>query len=384
VAFWHEVNEPINREQIALPDGVPGWCVSDLGNERALAALRNWQPEVIYAHGLLNPKLEAETLKIVPAVFFAHSYYGTCISGGKTFKNPVVTPCSRRFGWQCLVHYYPHRCGGWSPVTMLREYRRQSRRLELLSGYRAVVTHSDHMRSEYIKHGLAPDRVYKLSYSAYNAGNSFDLVKEFRAPSTLDGSLTTTRNTPHWRLLFLGRMDFLKGGGVFIDALEKVRVSLDLPLRATFAGDGPERGVWERQAKRVQARSQGVDIEFVGWMNGHQLESLWANYDLLVVPSLWPEPFGQVGIEAGSRGVPAAAFAVGGIPDWLTDGVNGHLAPGDPPTAAGLAAAIIRCLRDPDAHARLSRGALEMAQRFNTRSHLAALLEVFGEVVRCE
>ena len=277
---------------------------------------------------------------------------------------------------------------------MIGEYRRQSMRLELLSSYRAIVTHSHHMRSEYLKHGLAPDRVYKLSYSAYNTGNSFVPLAEFQAFSTspltiqdslaVDGSLTTTRNTPHWRLLFLGRMDFLKGGGVFIDALEKVRAFLDLPLRATFAGDGPERGVWERQAKRVQASTQGVDIEFVGWMNGHELESLWAHHDLLVVPSLWPEPFGQVGIEAGSRGVPVAAFAVGGIPDWLTDGVNGHLAPGDPPTAAGLAEAIIRCLRDPDAHARLSRGALEMARRFNTRSHLAALLEVFGKVVRCE
>ena len=50
-----------------------------------------------------------------------------------------------------------------------------------------------------------------------------------------------------------------------------------------------------------------------------------------MVPSIWPEPFGQVGPEAGLYGVPAAAFAVGGTPSWLTDGVNGRLAPGDPP-----------------------------------------------------
>src|SRR2546423_8225430 len=39
---------------------------------------------------------------VAPAVFFAHAYYGTCISGAKTFKRPTVTPCDRRFGPKCL------------------------------------------------------------------------------------------------------------------------------------------------------------------------------------------------------------------------------------------------------------------------------------------
>lgn len=382
VAFWHEVNEPTNREQIALPDGVPAWCVSDLGPDRALAALSAWQPDLIYAHGLVGPKLEAETLKIAPAVFFAHSYYGTCISGAKTFKNPVVTPCRRRFGRECLVHYYPHRCGGWSPVTMLREYQRQSRRLELLSSYRAIVTPSDHLRSEYIEHGLDRDRVHKLSYYVSDAGNGSNLVKEFHAPSILDGSLTTTHTKPYWRLLFLGRMDFLKGGCVFLNAISDVRASLDRPLRVTFAGDGLDRGSWERKARRVQALSEGSQIEFVGWLNSSQRDSLLADCDLLVLPSLWPEPFGQVGIEAGVHGVPVAAFAVGGIREWLIDGVNGYLAPGDPPTAAGLADAIIRCLRDPTTHAHLCRGAMEMAQHFKVGGHLGELVKVFEKVLR--
>ena len=60
-----------------------------------------------------------------------------------------------------------------------------------------------------------------------------------------------------------------------------------------------------------------------------------ASADLLVVPSLWPEPFGLVGLEGARSRLPAAAFAVGGIPDWLRSGVNGYLAPGDPPTPAG-------------------------------------------------
>jgi glycosyltransferase involved in cell wall biosynthesis len=39
----------------------------------------------------------------------------------------------------------------------------------------------------------------------------------------------------------------------------------------------------------------------------------------MAVPSLWPEPFGLVGIEAQARGRPAVGYAIGGIPEWMGD-----------------------------------------------------------------
>ena len=56
-------------------------------------------------------------------------------------------------------------------------------------------------------------------------------------------------------------------------------------------------------------------------------------------------------------GVPAAAFDVGGIRDWLIDGQTGALAPGDPPTAAGLATAIVACVHDETRRAALGAAA---------------------------
>jgi glycosyltransferase involved in cell wall biosynthesis len=85
------------------------------------------------------------------------------------------------------------------------------------------------------------------------------------------------------------------------------------------------------------------------------------------------------GPEAGLRGLPAAACAVGGIPEWLSDGVNGHLAPGDPPRAAGLARAIVECVREPVELARLSRGAREMALRFELDAHVETLVAILGQ-----
>ena len=395
IGFWHEVDEPSERAQIGLPDNGSAWCVAAMGVERALVALRDWRPDVIYTHKLLDPELESRLISLAPSVFFAHDYNGTCISGTKTFKSPIVRPCSRRFGWQCLMHYFPRRCGGLSPVTMFKLYALQSRRLENLRRYDAIVTHSAHMLSELIKHGLSPQQAYNFPYYVQPANASEALTgpeqtteaaptlpppatKEETAMTAEHESVSWQHESSSWHLLFSGRMEQLKGGHVLIDALPLVADALDKPLRITFAGDGRERQAWQRRAVRLQHRQ--LEFDFIGWVDRPRIEELLETCDLLVVPSLWPEPFGLVGPEAGLFGVPVAAFDVGGIPDWLLDGVNGYLASGSPPTANGLAQAIIRCLQDAATHARLRRGAIEIAQQFNIKNHLVALQQVFSNV----
>lgn len=395
VGFWHERDEPKDRERIALPEGIPVWSVEKLGALGALGALGEWRPDLLYAHGMLDPELEAATLRLAPAVFFAHSYYGTCISGSKTFKRPIVRPCGRSFGWRCLVNYYPRGCGGWSPVTMFREYWRQSARLELLRRYDAIVTHSGHIQEELIKHGLSVRSAYKFPYyvhgteQALMAGDLGSAAQACAVESGAGGDAPGVRGDNFAgrggrHLLFVGRMDALKGGSVLVDALPRVMEGLGVPLRVTFAGDGPARRAWERRAARVEGRNDGLRVEFPGWLGGERIDALLSACDLLVVPSLWPEPFGLVGPEAGLRGVPVAAFGVGGIPDWLIDGVNGRIAPGDPPTVAGLSEAIVDCLRDPARHAGMRREAVRLAQKYNMKNHLAALLDVFEAVARRE
>ena len=49
-----------------------------------MPALRAWRPDVVYMHGVADVALERALLDVAPSVLFAHSYYGTCISGTKT------------------------------------------------------------------------------------------------------------------------------------------------------------------------------------------------------------------------------------------------------------------------------------------------------------
>ena len=171
-----------------------------------------------------------------------------------------------------------------------------------------------------------------------------------------------------WRLLFVGRMDKLKGGQVLIEALPTIRSGVDRNIELAFVGDGPDRNRWQRAAAKVESESQGIHIEFKGWLEKSKVTLAYAESDLLVVPSVWPEPCGVVGVEAGLYGIPAVAFRVGGIPDWLHSGENGFLAPGTPPTTAGLADAVVRALA-PENYQRLCAGARKLALGWTLERH---------------
>lgn len=371
IAFLSELGSAPGAQRIVLPATAPVWCASEVGWPCALAGLAAWRPDVIYVHGMDNPSAAARIVETAPAVLFAHGYYGTCISGTKMFSAPRPRPCARRFGWRCLIHYYPHRCGGLSPTRMWNDYWEQSARLRLMGRYAAIVTASAHMRAEFMRHGLPPRHVHALRLPL--AANGFP-----RSPET---ARATPRHDREVRLLYVGRMTRLKGGPIMLDALALAAALLGRPLKATFVGDGPDRAQWEQKSRQLQVANPKLDIEFSGVLDSAGLDQLVFDSDLLVVPSTWPEPFGLVGPEAGRHGLPAAAFAVGGIPEWLSDGINGRLAPGDPPSAAGLARAIVECIRDPAELARLSRGARELSNRFNLDAHVEALLAIFEGVI---
>jgi|GEM_PF-308346 len=423
LGFWHEVAHNGDKDGIALPTGTPVWCAESAGLQKAIDGLKAWRPDLLFLHGLLQPQTESELLTIAPSVFFAHEYRGTCISGAKTFKFPVIRPCQRRFGSPCLFLFYPRRCGGLNPLTMWRDYQKQQQRLGFLRRCAAIVTHSHHMREEYLRHGFPPDKVICLPHFVAPPANANRVSSPLASnPPSVIRLLSSTppsafRLPPSViRLLFLGRMDYLKGGHYLLKALPRIQQVLNRPIDVTFAGDGPARAKWEEQAKgnaergmrnaeckeptvsenhfsspgthsnSLRAppsafRNSPLSITFTGWLGPEQRDELFKSMDLLVVPSLWPEPFGQVGVEAGHHGIPAAAYDVGGISEWLKEGVNGHLASGNPPTPEGLGDAVIKCLADSDHYAHLRSGALQMTRLFDLQSHVAALEEVFRKVV---
>jgi glycosyltransferase involved in cell wall biosynthesis len=228
------------------------------------------------------------------------------------------------------------------------------------------------MQNEYINHGLAASRVFNVKY-----GSDLERLTE----SQPSAAIAPVDDDRPWRLLFVGRMDQLKGGRELLEALPLVAARLDRSLHLTFAGDGPDRASWEALASDL-CRDDRLRVDFTGWVDRSRIDGLFAASDLLVLPSLWPEPLALVGLEAARHRLPVAAFAVGGIGEWLRPGRNGHLAPGDPPTVPGLTEAIVACLRDPHTHARLREGANHPSADFSFDTHVELLLRAFDDVAR--
>jgi glycosyltransferase involved in cell wall biosynthesis len=369
LAYAFEVDEPAARPPLELP---PACLTFPLTAVDTFERIREWRPDVTCLHGLLNPDLERQLLDVAPAVLFAHGYYGTCISGQKTHKFPVIQTCDRIFGAACLALFYPRRCGGLNPLTMTREYAQQAARNALLPRYAAVVTLSEHMSREFRRHGAAGGRVFRLTSLLPDTGLA-------ELPSRLLAS--RTQSEP-WHLVFVGRMDRLKGGGHLLDALPQALAAIAHPLKVTFAGDGPRRGEWQQRARQIAAAHPSIDVRFTGWLHKPALVALLDDADILVLPSLWPEPHGLVGMEAARRGVPAVAYDSGGVGEWLTDGVNGCLAPGTRPTPAGLAEALIQCVRSLSSSDALRYGALSGAKHADDNRHVDGLVRIFEEASR--
>jgi glycosyltransferase involved in cell wall biosynthesis len=142
-----------------------------------------------------------------------------------------------------------------------------------------------------------------------------------------------------------------------------------------MAGEGPEFARCQRLAVKL-----GVPTDFPGWVGPEHRLALLRNADVLIVPSLWPEPFGMVGVEAASLGVPSVAYRAGGMVDWLRSGESGELAEGFGVRA--LAQALQRALLDPQHHRRLQLGAWETAHEFVGERHISGLETFFTDLVR--
>jgi glycosyltransferase involved in cell wall biosynthesis len=332
---------------------LPRWYGADfLRDPDAWTQLAAWSPDIVYSQGLESIEIEKELTERYPTVLFVHTYRGTCISGRKCQTLPQAHPCARTFGPACLALFYPRRCGGLNPFVALRLYSEQMAFKSHFPAYKAVLVASRHMYGELEQHGVDSGKLHLAPLPVAGA-------EESGQPAT---------KTPRGVLLFAGRLYNVKGAHFLIEAIPKAVQQLGRPLSLVVAGDGPERSRLQDLARRLQ-----VDARFPGWADPVQRLNLMRQADLMVVPSLWPEPFGLVGVEAGCVGLPSVAYAVGGIPDWLIAGESGELAPADPPTVDGLAGAIVRALADAAHYEQLCAGAWRVAKQFTLERHLAQL-----------
>ena len=317
--------------------------------------IARWKPDVCYSHNMATLDVDRAMTGRWPVVKMLHGFFGTCVSGLKMHAWPSPVACERTCGPACVALYVPRRCGQLSPSAMFRGYTWAWQQRSLYARYRSIVVASRFMGDEVSRHGVVGDRIHVLPL--------FSTITESATGSYEEADT----------VLFGGRMTQLKGGDVLIGAAARASHTLGRTVRVIMAGDGPDKERW-----RERALAMHVPMDMTGWVTGADRARVYSRAAVLVVPSLWPEPFGLIGLDAASLGLPAIAFDVGGIREWLTDGVSGRLV--DPALGVtGLASAIAELLDNAELRARMSRGSREAAARLSVVAHVTALERVLHE-----
>ena len=165
--------------------------------------------------------------------------------------------------------------------------------------------------------------------------------------------------------LFVGRLSEEKGVGVLLDAWRKLEGA---PLK--IVGGGP------LVEQVLSASKDNAAIDYLGYQPRRRVLELMKNARLLVFPSVWYEPFGNVIIEAFAVGLPVVASNIGAASSLVRDSVNGlHAVPG---SAADLADKVAQLFKHPAEARRLAQGArADYERKHSAASNYQQLLAIY-------
>jgi glycosyltransferase involved in cell wall biosynthesis len=239
----------------------------------------------------------------------------------------------------------------------LAAYQRTILRWVYRHAARVIVLTPDDVPLVTQKYRVDPDRVLVIP----NATN----LAPARSP----------RDRPHdpFRLLFVGRVEMQKNVPLLLRSLRRVIDSSPLPVHLDIAGDGEDMPAVR---SLIADLSLAEHVSLRGFVTGADLEDLYQAADVLVLTST-RETFGQVILEAMTKGLPVIASNIRCVRTIVTDGTSGLLAD---LSAESFAAALLQVASDAEFYAKLSAGALENASHYSMPATVSAYASVYEAI----
>lgn len=189
-----------------------------------------------------------------------------------------------------------------------------------------------------------------------------------RSQAVTDFSLRESLN-----ILFLGRLGDGKGSYDLLAAVSRI-VGHHANLKLMLGGDG------ELDRTREMAGKLGIgeNVEILGWVSGPDKSALLARAAIYVLPS-YAEGLPMSVLEAMATGLPVVCTPVGGMPEAITDGLEGYLVlPGD---VAALSSALDRLLSDEGLRRRMGEAARNKVEStFSTEQILPQIERLYHEL----
>ena len=313
--------------------------------DQALADIR---PDVLHVHNLLNLSFDLPALaraRGIPTVATLHDFTLVCPSGGQRVHVAEEHVCHdiepercRRCFVQSAFHSQLSAGRAVLPVTRLAPVRRlvKAARTALPNAFAAggrllaraagpAVEEADIARRlrdlrrviEAVTLFVAPSRALAADFERFGVPREKIRVSDYGFVP-LPGLRAGARE-PETRLRigFVGTLVWHKGAHVLLEAARL------LPPEAVEIKIFGDLQTFPDYVDRLRRLAEGLPVRFLGAFNGESAAEVYADLDVLVVSSLWPENSPLVIHEAFQAGVPVVGARMGGIPELVDDGRNG-------------------------------------------------------------
>ena len=323
---------------------------------RVLRILAEESPDIVHVHQthhFFSPLIIHAIRRKTPIVKTVHDLGLICFKTApeeiKIFENDL---CRRRMGVRCVLsRCHSLRGGRWRQMLISQWELRTVKTLD------RVLVGSAYLRRELLRNGFKSERVEVVP-----------LYTEMRR------ALPVSAGSGQRRVLFVGRLNDGKGISQFIEALERVQHK---SWSADIVGMGPLADDARAMIRRANLEGR---IAMHGVVPFERIGEFYEGAYLVAVPSMAPETFGLVGIEAMGSGKAVIAFDSGGITEWLIDGETGFLVPRA--DVAALAERISRLLDDEPLARRLGEQArARVDARYRREQALGRLFDIYARVV---
>lgn len=318
--------------------------------------------KLLNVHGISDPSLIKGLFDILPVIRFLHEPRVFC-PGTQKFWRFSEQPCTKPFGMHCLIHAYTEGCCNRHPKRLIPAYKNTQFELtDAKDRYKRMIVMSEYMKNEAILAGIEENKLFVNPYFVEPAAMQTPIIEDDRKIK---------------RVLFLGRFHVTKGISYLIQAFgELVRSRPDQNIILDLVGTGDSKEALERMAGDMQLSGKVV---FHGWKKREETYCMLDRTDIVAFPSIYPEAFGIVGIEAMLRGKPVVAFDVGGVNTWLKNGETGFLVKNK--DVSGFFKSMQVILEDAQLYDKMAFRAREYAEdHFLPRHHIDKLKAIYSTI----
>ncbi|MDP2873678.1 MAG: glycosyltransferase family 4 protein [bacterium] len=285
-----------NGHQVAMFDLADG----------LIERLANFQPTVVYLQNVFDDRVTSDINSRFKTFRFIHDHETYCPGSSKYwFRSNQICPVP--FSYSCAIRGFTQHCMSRRPEKIWKELWSKPSLLRVTKELKGLVVASEFMKTQLVLNGISPE---KITVNQLFVDPRWEGEKAAFEVKPADPPL----------ILFIGRVFIEKG----VEYLLRSCRLLDASYQLKIIGDG-----WDLPRLKSLSESFGLGdkVEFLGWLEHRKVSEYLASCRMLVVPSIWPEPFGIIGLEAMYFGKPVVAFDSGGIATWLKDGRNGFLVP---------------------------------------------------------